>query len=81
MLESYQLVTVATRDGRTLSGNVAAEDDRQLTLRLVGQDTTIAKSEIVSREKSSVSLMPEGLLEGLANEQAADLLAYLQALR
>jgi hypothetical protein len=27
------------------------------------------------------SLMPEGLLEGLANEQAADLLAYLQALR
>jgi putative heme-binding domain-containing protein len=78
MLESYQLVTVATRDGRTLSGNVAAEDDRQLTLRLVGQDTTIAKSEIVSREKSPVSLMPEGLLKTLANDEVRDLLAYLR---
>ena len=78
MLESYQLVTVGTRDGRTLSGNVAAEDDRQLTLRLVGQDTTIAKSEIVSREKSPVSLMPEGLLKTLANDEVRDLLAYLR---
>ena len=78
MQESYQLVTVTTRDGRTLSGNVAAEDDRQLTLRLVGQDTTIAKSEIVSRENSPVSLMPEGLLKTLANDEVRDLLAYLR---
>lgn len=78
MLESYQLVTVTTRDGRTLSGNVAAEDAQQLTLRLVGQDTTLAKSEIVSREKSPVSLMPEGLLKTLTNEEVRDLLAYLR---
>ncbi len=78
MLESYQLVTVTTRDGRTLSGNVAAEDDRQLTLRLIGQDTAIAKSEIVSREKSPVSLMPEGLLQSLAQDEVRDLLAYLR---
>jgi putative membrane-bound dehydrogenase-like protein len=78
MLESYQLVTVTTRDGRTLSGNVAAEDDRQLTLRLIGQDTTLAKAEIVSREKSPVSLMPEGLLKSLSQDEVRDLLAYLR---
>jgi putative heme-binding domain-containing protein len=61
-----------------LAGNVAAEDERQLTLRLVGQDTTLAKSEIVSREKSPVSLMPEGLLKSLADDEVRDLLAYLR---
>lgn len=78
MQESYQLVTVTTRDGRTLSGNAAAEDAQQLTLRLIGQDTTIAKSEILSREKSPVSMMPEGLLKSLTTEEVRDLLAYLK---
>ena len=78
MLETYQLVTVTTRDGRTLSGNAAAEDAQQLTLRLVGQDTIIAKADILSREKSPISLMPEGLLKALSNDEVRDLLAYLR---
>jgi len=78
MQESYQLVTVTTRDGRTLAGNAAAEDDQRLTLRLIGQDTVIAKSEILSREKSPISMMPEGLLQSLSNDEVRDLLAYLR---
>ena len=78
MLETYQLVTVTTRDGRTLSGNAAAEDAQQLTLRLIGQDTVIAKADILSREKSPVSMMPEGLLKSLSNDEVRDLLAYLR---
>jgi putative heme-binding domain-containing protein len=78
MADGYQLVIVTTRDGRTLSGNAAAEDAQQLTLRLIGQDTVIAKSEILSREKSPVSMMPEGLLKSLATDEVRDLLAYLR---
>ena len=78
MQESYQLVTVTTRDGRTLAGIAAAEDPQQLTLRLIGQDTVIAKSEILSREKSPISMMPEGLLKSLATEEVRDLIAYLR---
>jgi putative heme-binding domain-containing protein len=78
MLESYQLVTVTTRDGRTLSGTAAAEDAQQLTLRLVGQDTVMAKADILSREKSPTSMMPEGLLKSLSNDEVRDLLAYLR---
>ncbi len=78
MQESYQLVTVTTRDGRTLAGNAAAEDAQQLTLRLIGQDTVIAKSEILSREKSPLSMMPEGLLKTLSTEEVRDLIAYLR---
>ncbi len=78
MQDGYQLVIITTRDGRTLSGNAAAEDAQQLTLRLIGQDTIIAKSEILSREKSPISMMPEGLLKSLTNDEVRDLLAYLR---
>jgi putative heme-binding domain-containing protein len=78
MQDAYQLVTLTTRDGRTLAGNVSAEDDQQVTLRMVGQDTTVAKAEIQSREKSALSLMPEGLLKTLSNDEVRDLIAYLR---
>jgi putative membrane-bound dehydrogenase-like protein len=78
MQESYQLVIITTRDGRTISGMVAGEDAQQLTLRMVGQDTVIAKAEIMSREKSPVSMMPEGLLKALSKEEVRDLIAYLR---
>jgi putative heme-binding domain-containing protein len=78
MQESYQLVIVTTRDGRTLSGTVAAEDNQQLTLRLVGQDSIVTKSEILSREKSPISMMPEGLLKTLKADEVRDLIAYLR---
>ena len=35
--DAYKMVVVTTRDGRTLSGNVIAETDRQITLRVVGR--------------------------------------------
>jgi putative heme-binding domain-containing protein len=76
--EGYQLVTLTTRDGRTLAGNLAAEDDQRVTLRLIGQDTVVAKAEILSREKANTSMMPEGLLKTLASEEVRDLIAYLR---
>jgi putative heme-binding domain-containing protein len=78
MQDGYHLTTITTRDGRTLAGNVANEDDQQLTLRMVGQDTTVPKSEIASREKSPISLMPEGLLKTLSSDEVRDLIAYLR---
>ncbi len=78
MQEGYHLTTITTRDGRTLAGNVAAEDEQQVTLRMVGQETVVAKADIQAREKSPVSLMPEGLLKTLSNDEVRDLIAYLR---
>jgi putative heme-binding domain-containing protein len=76
--EGYQLVTITTRDGRTLAGNIAAEDEQQLTLRLIGQDTVIAKPDILTRETSAASMMPEGLLKTFSQDDVRDLIAYLR---
>jgi putative membrane-bound dehydrogenase-like protein len=76
--DDYKMVVVTTRDGRTYSGNIASENDRQITMRIVGQDAVaISKSDIQSREETPVSMMPPGLFETLNDEQVLDLVAYL----
>ncbi len=76
--EAYQLVTISTQDGRTYAGNVYGENEQQVTLRIIGQDIVIPKSEILSRQKSTLSMMPEGLLDALTDQQARDLISYLR---
>ncbi len=74
------MVVVTTRDGRTYSGNVIAENERQITLRVVGQDAVVInKSTIQSREVTPVSMMPPGLLQTLTDAEVADLVSYLRS--
>ena len=77
--DDYKLVVVTTRDGRTYSGNITEENDRQVTMRVVGQDQIkISKSDIQSREVTEKSMMPEGLLNNLSDEEILDLVAFLK---
>ncbi len=77
--DDYKMVVVTTQDGRTYSGNIIAESDRQLTMRIVGQEELIInKSEIRSKEVSPKSMMPEGLLNTLTESEILDLVAFLQ---
>ena len=48
-------------------------------LRVVGlPPVTVAKSEIQSRETIPTSMMPEGLLASLRDEDVIDLIGYLR---
>ncbi len=76
--EAYQLVTLHTKSGQVLGGTIAQEDDQRVVLNLVGQTTTVLKSDIAKREVSPMSMMPEGLLPTLQEAQVLDLVKYLQ---
>jgi putative membrane-bound dehydrogenase-like protein len=77
--DAYKMVVITTRDGRTFSGNIAAETPRQVTLRVVGRDAAVInKSDIQSRELTAVSMMPPGLFETLPDREVIDLVAYLR---
>ncbi len=79
MQDDYRMIIVTMRDGRTYIGNVSSENDRQLTLRVVGLPAVVLnKSNIQSREVSNKSLMPEGLLRALTDDEVRDLVAYLR---
>lgn len=77
--EAYRMTVVTTRDGRTLSGNVVAETDRQVTLRVVGRDNVVVrKADIQSREATAVSMMPPGLFDSLQEREVIDLVGFLR---
>lgn len=77
--DDYKMVVVTTRDGRTYVGNIAKETERQITLRIVGQDAVaINKSDIQTRETTPVSMMPPGLLNDLSDKEITALVGYMR---
>jgi len=77
--EGYESVFINTRDGRLLNGFLAEEDPQVVVVRaLDGQTVTLPRNEVREIQRGDVSLMPEGLLDSLTDEQVRDLFAYLQ---
>jgi len=78
--DRYIGYTVDTKDGRSLSGIIAAETGTGITvLNAGGTRDALLRSEIDQIRASNISLMPEGLEQGWALQDMADLIAFLQA--
>jgi len=68
--EGYEYIQIETRDGRFMSGFEVDRDLKITVLRgLDGQDIVVENESVQSRESKNRSLMPEGLLEGLNEQQ------------
>lgn len=77
--ERWVSMTVETKEGRILTGLVAAEDSASVTLRLPGGLTeSIPRGEITKVTSTGMSLMPEGLEAAMSKEDLADLIAFLK---
>jgi putative heme-binding domain-containing protein len=78
--EGYEQYSVETRDGRTLTGFLADKDPQLILLRTPdGQSVPIPRAELVHLDPTGSSLMPEGLLSGLKDQEVRDLFAYLRS--
>jgi putative heme-binding domain-containing protein len=76
----YANFTIATIDGRVLSGMIASESATSVTLRRQdGKEDVLLRSEIQEMAAAGASLMPEGLEKDLKLRDMADLIAYLGA--
>jgi putative membrane-bound dehydrogenase-like protein len=75
---SFFQVNVTTRSGETMAGTVASENAASLTLRNPAGDVEVRKDDIVTRETTRRSLMPEGL-EALGGDALRDILTFLQS--
>ena len=72
--------TAVLNDGRILTGLVVASSAQDVTIvDAKNQRSTIARGEIEQIQPSSLSLMPERLLETLAPQELRDLFRYLQS--
>ena len=77
--KEYQVTIVTTKDGRTINGIIKREDKRTVTLQTPNDLVTIAVEDIDERHKSPLSLMPDGVLPNLKDEEVRDLIAYLRS--
>lgn len=78
---SFRMSTLVLEDGRTLNGVVVQEDDTTVTVQTEKQKLQIPRGDISIRKPTTQSLMPEGLLKNLNEQQIRDLFAYLSAPR
>lgn len=78
--EGYENVAIETKDGRSLSGFIAEKYEDAVVLRgLDGERTLVRNADIAATRAAGASLMPEGLLEALEEQQVRDLFAYLRS--
>ena len=74
----YASFTVATKDGRLITGLVASETANSVTLRRQeGKEDVVLRSDIEEMTASGQSFMAEGLEKELTQRDMADLLAFL----
>ena len=68
------------KDGRALNGLVVESTPTTVTLLdAANQRTVLNRAELKELQASSVSLMPDGLLDALDPQQIRDLIGYLQS--
>jgi putative heme-binding domain-containing protein len=77
----YRTTNIDTKDERSLTGVVVRQDARSITIVTAAETATIARSDIAFMKESELSMMPEGLLQPLNEQQVRDLIAYLQSPR
>ncbi|MFM9068153.1 MAG: c-type cytochrome, partial [Planctomycetota bacterium] len=78
----FAAYVVTTKDGRVLTGILAAESPTSVTLRQAqGKEDTILREDIEELVASRLSLMPQELEKNVSRQEFADLLAYLKGER
>jgi putative heme-binding domain-containing protein len=75
----FRMSVVALDDGRVLNGIVVARTPHTITLQTAKERIALERSDIEALEPSTASLMPDGLLQPLAETQVRDLFSYLMS--
>jgi putative heme-binding domain-containing protein len=73
----YTVTTVATADGRLVSGIIREQNDRTMTIQTANERIILPREDVEEVKPSNVSMMPEGQLERLTDQEIRDLFAYL----
>lgn len=77
--KDYQQTFVKTKDGQIVAGIVTQDTDTAISLKnLAGEVVTVQKADVASTEVSPASMMPEGLLATMHEEDVRDMFLYLR---
>jgi putative heme-binding domain-containing protein len=74
----YQSTVIVTVDGRVITGIVAREDEKSLTIRTATETIVLPQDEVDERELSETSMMPDDQLKQFSDHEVLSLIAYLR---
>ena len=74
----YRLTIVTTKDGRVATGALIEKNRSSLVLRTPTGEERFSLEDVRKRTLLKTSLMPEGLLETLSDDDVIDLIAFLR---
>jgi putative heme-binding domain-containing protein len=76
--KDYQVTQIRTKDKHLMSGIVTETDHAYKVVTETGTQS-VAKENVDKVKRSELSMMPEGLLNGMSESEVADLAAYLRS--
>ena len=75
--EAFRVTTLLTDDGRLLSGFIVRQNDNAITIRTQDAEVSLPMKRVDELIASEKSMMPDGMLRSLTDDQIRDLLVYL----
>ncbi|TWT53577.1 FG-GAP repeat protein [Rubripirellula amarantea] len=76
---AYQMTKFLTTDGRVIAGIVNEENEDAITVQTATEKIVLPVDEIEERSLSEVSMMPEGQLQPMSDDQVRSLFKYLMS--
>jgi putative heme-binding domain-containing protein len=73
----YRASTIETKDERVITGIVKEQNGNTLVVQTATEVLTLPRNEVKKIEPSDQSMMPEGLLANLKDQEVRDLLYYV----
>jgi putative heme-binding domain-containing protein len=76
--EGYGTLHITTTDKRSIVGTLKAKNGSMLTIQpFHGDVITLSSNQVEEMVEQKTSIMPEGLLNGLSDQQIRDIFAYI----
>jgi putative heme-binding domain-containing protein len=75
--KDYQLSVILTTQGRVLNGMVRERNDQRMVIQTQTERLIVPLDEIDEEKLSPLSMMPDGQLDQLSEQDLQDLIRYL----
>jgi putative heme-binding domain-containing protein len=74
----YRTTILRTKDNRVLVGVIRRSEGQSVTIATPAEVVTVAKRDVAAIDPQNFSMMPEGLVLALKEDELRDLVAYLR---
>ncbi|MBC8002237.1 MAG: dehydrogenase, partial [Opitutaceae bacterium] len=73
----YRTSTLDLKDDRVITGIIKQQSNQSVTVMTANETLTLSRTDIKASQQNELSMMPEGLMDSLQEQEVRDLIYYL----